>query len=99
MFKRKIAIRRCDMKPKQAEHALPETIPPAVDNTAMEVHYKPRELAKKWGVSESTAVNMFANEPGVLRMGNANGRRRTRVSLRIPQSVAERVHARLCGVA
>lgn len=83
----------------QTEPAVLEAIPLTEENIAMEPHYKPRELAKKWGLSESTMVNLFANEDGVLRLGVHNGRRRSRVSLRIPQSVAERVHRRLTGAA
>jgi hypothetical protein len=59
-----------------------------------EPHYTPSELAKLWGVDPETIRNVFRNEPGVLKLGN-NGGKRTYVTLRIPESVAERVHRRL----
>jgi hypothetical protein len=64
-----------------------------------EKHFSPADLAKAWGVSAETVRQIFRQEPGVLRLGNA-GDRRTRgyVTLRIPQSVAARVHARLSAL-
>lgn len=61
-----------------------------------EKHYSPADLAKAWGVSAETVRQIFRNEPGVLRLGT-NGDKRVRgyVTLRIPQAVAVRVHARL----
>jgi hypothetical protein len=59
-----------------------------------EPHYTPAELAELWGVDPETIRNVFRNEPGVLKLGN-NGGKRTYVTLRIPESVAERVHRRL----
>ena len=61
-----------------------------------ERHFSPAELAELWSLSEDTIRRMFEREPGVLIFENAarnpNRRRRT---LRIPQSVAERVYRRL----
>ncbi len=64
-----------------------------------ERHYAPADLAKAWGVSTETVRQIFRNEPGVLRLGT-NGDQRVRgyVTLRIPQSVAARVHARLTAI-
>ncbi|MGB2668236.1 MAG: hypothetical protein WAK48_29875 [Candidatus Acidiferrum sp.] len=59
-----------------------------------EKHYTPAEIAELWGVDPETIRNVFRNEPGVLKLGNNNGKR-AYVSLRIPESVAERVHKRL----
>jgi hypothetical protein len=63
---------------------------------ACEKHYAPRELAELWGLSKETIRTIFRNEPGVLKIGS-NGTRLKRgyKTLRIPQSVAERVHTRL----
>lgn len=63
-------------------------------NIMAEQHYTPAELAELWGVDPETIRNVFRNEPGVLKLGNNNGKR-AYVSLRIPESVAERVHKRL----
>jgi hypothetical protein len=61
-----------------------------------EPHYTPQELAETWGVSAETIRVLFRNEPGVLKIGPDGTRfRRGYKSLRIPQSVAERVHTRL----
>ena len=59
-----------------------------------EPHYTPKQLGELWGLDESTVRRMFQDEPGVLKIGKANRRdgRRDYVSLRIPESVAVRVH-------
>ena len=64
-----------------------------------ERHYSPAELAKAWGVSAETVRQLFRSEPGVLRLGT-NGDKQTRgyITLRIPQSVATRVHTRLTAL-
>jgi hypothetical protein len=61
-----------------------------------ERHYAPADLAKVWGVDVETVRNIFRDEPGVLKLGEKNPRgRRTYLTLRIPESVAVRVHKRL----
>jgi hypothetical protein len=61
-----------------------------------ERHYAPAELAARWSLSLDTVRRMFEREPGVLIFQNpekvSERRRRT---LRIPESVAERVYRRL----
>lgn len=64
-------------------------------SVALERHYTINQLAEMWGLSHSTILRHFKGEPGVLHIGNVNSRRRTKISLRIPLSVAERVHKRL----
>jgi hypothetical protein len=64
-----------------------------------EKHFSPADLAKAWGVSAETVRQIFREEPGVLRLGaGGNKHARSYVSLRIPQSVAARVHARLSAI-
>jgi hypothetical protein len=68
-----------------------------------EKHYAPDELAELWGVSAETIRNVFREEPGVLRFSQPkqawlSRRRRKYVSMRIPKSVAERVHKKLSAV-
>lgn len=61
-----------------------------------EQHYTPQELAKIWGVSAETIRVLFRDEPGVLKIGKDGTRfKRGYRTLRIPESVAERVHTRL----
>jgi len=62
-----------------------------------EHHYHVGELAGIWGFSAATIRRLFRNESGVLRLegqGVLSGKRQF-VTLRIPESVAERVHERL----
>jgi hypothetical protein len=64
-----------------------------------ERHYSPSELGKVWGVSGETIRNIFREEPGVLRFNSKRTKAaRKYVSMRIPVSVAERVHKRLSAV-
>jgi hypothetical protein len=62
---------------------------------ATQPHYTIAELARMWRLSDSTILRLFKSEPGVLRIGNVRSRKRTKISLRIPHDIAERVHARL----
>ena len=66
-----------------------------------ERHYSPSELAELWNLSTDTVRRMFENEFGVLVFENPvkSSSRRFR-TLRIPESVAQRVYCRFsnCGV-
>ena len=67
-----------------------------VSNLMTDKHYSPDELADLWGVSAETIRSIFRDEPGVLKIGKAGAAwKRGYVTLRIPESVAERVHTRL----
>ena len=59
-----------------------------------ERHLTSKELAALWSLDETTIRRMFYDEPGVLKIGKVNRRdgKRDYVSLRIPESVAMRVH-------
>ena len=62
----------------------------------VERHYTPDELAEAWGVSTETIRSIFRDEPGVLKIGDTGSRhKRGYITLRIPESVVERVHNRL----
>ena len=65
---------------------------------ADERHFTPDQLATLWGVSAETIRTTFRKEPGVLRVANPNEKKRQYVLLRIPESVAQRVHKRLSAV-
>jgi hypothetical protein len=60
-----------------------------------ERHYSPAEVAKLWCLDVETIRRLFENESGVLalRAPFKKGRRRY-TTLRIPQSVLERVYRR-----
>jgi hypothetical protein len=62
-----------------------------------ERHYSVSEIAALWNLSADKVRRLFEDEPGVLVFGDAQpryGRRRHR-TLRIPESVAERVYRRM----
>lgn len=64
---------------------------------AMERHYTVQEIGEAWQLSVTTIARLFRDEPGVLKIGRGPSRRsrRSYLTLRIPQSVLERVHRRL----
>jgi hypothetical protein len=66
----------------------------------IERHYSASELAELWNLSLDTIRRIFENEPGVLVLGEDRGKRNRRryTTLRIPESVAARVHRRLSKV-
>ena len=62
-----------------------------------ERHFSPAEIAELWNLSEDTVRRIFDREPEVLIFENPErGSARRRRTLRIPESVAERVYRRLC---
>lgn len=69
----------------------------AIDSFALQPHLTIKEIANSWGISESTALRLFISEPGVLRIGNIHSRKRTKISIRVPLAVAERVYRKLTG--
>jgi len=79
---------------------IPAAKPVLVDaSRATERHFSVAEIAELWGLSPSAVRKMFQHEPGVLAIGEPRpkfGRRRGKVTLRIPQSVLERVYRRQC---
>jgi hypothetical protein len=61
-----------------------------------ERHYAVAKIAEAWNLSADKVRELFENEPGVLVIGEQSPRHKRRyVTLRIPQSVVERVHSRL----
>jgi hypothetical protein len=64
---------------------------------AAEYHHTVKELGGMWRLSTATITRMFRDEPGVLKIGEARGRRgrRSYTTLRIPESVVQRVYRRL----
>jgi hypothetical protein len=62
-----------------------------------EKHFSPNQIAEAWGFDAKVIRNLFRNEPGVLKLGNDKStyRKRAHTTLRIPESVANRVHRRM----
>ena len=87
-----------------------ETKVAAIEND-QEPNHTMAEAACMLGVSRSTALRIFKNEPGVLRYSTTNGNeivypgkplkryQRVRMSYVIPESVLMRVKNRLGGIA
>jgi hypothetical protein len=64
-----------------------------VTEIGVEKHYSVKELAELWNLSEKTIRRIFEDEPGVLKWGDAEGRfRRRYTTIRIPETIALRVH-------
>ena len=62
-------------------------------------HYSPAEIAAVWSLSQDKVRDLFQHEPGVVVIGEkARLGRRAYTTLRIPESVAARVHRRLSNV-
>ena len=64
---------------------------------AVERHYTAKEVGALWKLSTSTITRIFRDEPGVLKIGReqpSRGHRRY-MTLRIPESVVQRVYRRL----
>lgn len=61
----------------------------------MERHYSPLQLGELWGMSHDSIIRLVKDEPGVLRLCPPHRRgARRRVTYRIPESVAKRIHER-----
>ncbi len=68
--------------------------PPVYDPTDRvehEQHFTPSQIAKQWGLSVYTVRRMFADVPGVLKIGQKG----KHVSLRIPGRLLRAYHAKL----
>ena len=81
----------------QLSHPTPPRTPGIERSPLMkEKHYTPDDLAGMWGVSVDSIRRIFREEPGVLKMGDKNPKhKRQYLTLRIPESVVERVYSRL----
>jgi transcriptional antiterminator len=63
---------------------------------AFERHFSVQELSELWNYSEPTIREMFKDEEGVMATGEGERlHKRAYITLRIPESVVRRVHARL----
>jgi hypothetical protein len=63
---------------------------------ALERHYSIAEIVELWGLSEKTIRRIFSSEPGVVTWGHEEQRfKRAYKTLRVPESVLQRVHRRI----
>lgn len=64
---------------------------------AVERHYTVKELGTLWKLSSNTVTRLFRDEPGVLKIGRDHPPRgrRNYTTLRIPESVVQRVYRQL----
>jgi hypothetical protein len=62
---------------------------------AFERHFSVEELAELWGMSDDFVRRLFLNEPDVVVFCHPRPGRRVYRTLRIPESVAARVHRRM----
>jgi hypothetical protein len=61
-----------------------------------ERHYSPTYFARLWGFSIKVIRDLFRNEPGVIKVNRPEElHKRGYCSMRIPESVAERVYKRI----
>ena len=76
------------------ERGAPVQLPEQQGVIVFERHYTPKELAAAWRLDETTIRRLFIDEPDVLKIGKSGRRdgKRDYLSLRIPESVAKRVH-------
>jgi hypothetical protein len=91
-----VASGKGTLHPSLAEVVAPPCPPHTLVGFA-ERHYTVAEIAQMWGLSQDFVRRLFEREPGVLVLGQERtryGKRRYR-TLRIPESVVERVHRRL----
>jgi len=77
-----------------------EPLTQASDSTqkpaAAEPHYSAAELAAVWNLNVETIRRIFQDEPGIVVLQSPVKRgKRPYKTIRIPQSVLERVHKRL----
>ena len=65
------------------------------DTAHLERHLSVDELAELWAMSEDFVRRLFLHEPGVVVFYRQRPGRRVYRTLRIPESVALRVHRRM----
>lgn len=60
----------------------------------LETHYTLKQIAEKWSCDDETVRQAFIDEDGVLILGNENRNdgKRTYLTIRVPESVLNRVY-------
>ena len=68
---------------------------PVLDTTFRERHFSVEELAELWNMSDDFVRKLFVREPGAVVFYNHRPGKRVYRTLRVPESVALRVHRRM----
>ena len=77
-------------------HTFPQSSADDDEGIEHDHHYSIPEIAQKWGFGVDKTRELFKDEPGVLMAGNPERRFcRAYYSMRVPERVMRRVHARL----
>jgi hypothetical protein len=63
-----------------------------------ERHYTVAEIAALWNLSSDAVRKIFQDEPGVLVLSKYGSHKRRYTTLRIPESVFQRVHRRMTNI-
>lgn len=64
-----------------------------------ERHYAIAEIAELWNLSPDAVRKVFQDEPGVMVLGGQGaGHKRKYTTLRVPESVLQRVHRRMTNL-
>jgi hypothetical protein len=68
---------------------------PVFPRDPLETHYTLKQIAAKWGCDDETVRQAFIDEDGVLILGEQtrNDGKRAYLTIRIPESVLNRVYA------
>jgi hypothetical protein len=66
-----------------------------------EPHYTAEQVAEFWHLDANSVRRVFRDEPGVLKFGNGKStyQKRAYTTIRIPQSVLDRVYRRMTNRA
>jgi hypothetical protein len=74
------------------------TTPTQAGTLADEQHYSPSELGQLWGLSSDFMRDRFKDEPGVIKIDRPETlHKRGYRTIRIPSSVARRVHSQMAA--
>ena len=85
------------MSPRQA--SIDSSLVTTPNSPAIERHYSVQEVAELWNLCENSVRAIFKEEPGVVQIERPRSRwKRSYSTIRIPQSVLERVHHRMSKV-
>ena len=85
------------MRDRQAPE--PGSMPGLAISNFAERHYAVAEIAALWSLSSDAVRKLFENEPGVLVLGGQGlPQKRRYTTLRVPESVLQRVHRRMTNV-
>jgi len=68
----------------------------SVQISPIEKHFSLTEIAEAWGLEEKSIKRIFENEPGVMVFARPTSKKKRKYeTLRIPETVVNRVHQRM----